>query len=308
MTTPPFSNERIVSVLMLASIRPLHTTDLRIRRISGRHQISADGKHLIDGVAFGRPYLRRVDRPAVRIPPRKRRRITYNEDDEINEDEDVHDRQIVLRAGFNNADESMNSVESDEEDFSPDFENHENLDAELEDLYEDLRAGANDDEHTIAENGAQGTARTSRRKSRRSPKGLGLLRLLDEHGQPFVGEYDNPLLDKYDQAEPPPAHQLVGPSKRRSRSHAKGPVRSAKHGVQDSSASLERVSRRGSAGSNKSVHFEDAEPATPVTVRESQDSDEEDDDDFELDEVDESDKENAEPPIEEADSGDVCII
>ncbi|KAG5943553.1 hypothetical protein E4U59_000264 [Claviceps monticola] len=57
-------------------IRSLLTDDVRRRRISGRYQISADGKHLFDGVPFGRPRLRAPrDRPAIELPPRKRARI-----------------------------------------------------------------------------------------------------------------------------------------------------------------------------------------------------------------------------------------
>ncbi|KAL4994125.1 hypothetical protein BDV10DRAFT_11192 [Aspergillus recurvatus] len=57
-------------------IRALQISDLKARQISGRHQISADGRHLIDGVPFGKPFLKRPtsSRPAIAIPPRKRRR------------------------------------------------------------------------------------------------------------------------------------------------------------------------------------------------------------------------------------------
>ncbi|KAL3465153.1 hypothetical protein BJX64DRAFT_253263 [Aspergillus heterothallicus] len=57
-------------------IRALQISDLRARRLSGRHQISVDGKHLIDGVPFGKPFLKRPtsSRPAITIPPRKKRR------------------------------------------------------------------------------------------------------------------------------------------------------------------------------------------------------------------------------------------
>ncbi|KAL4869682.1 hypothetical protein BDV12DRAFT_185006 [Aspergillus spectabilis] len=57
-------------------IRALQISDLRARRLSGRHQISNDGKHLIDGVPFGKPFLKRPtsSRPAIMIPPRKKRR------------------------------------------------------------------------------------------------------------------------------------------------------------------------------------------------------------------------------------------
>ncbi|KAB8228138.1 uncharacterized protein BDW43DRAFT_292367 [Aspergillus alliaceus] len=60
-------------------IRALQISDLRARRLSGRHQISTDGKHLIDGVPFGKPFLKRPtsSRPAITIPPRKRRRTTF---------------------------------------------------------------------------------------------------------------------------------------------------------------------------------------------------------------------------------------
>lgn len=59
-------------------IRALQIDDLRARRISGRHQISNDGKHLIDGIPFGKPFLKRPtsSRPAIAIPPRKKRRTT----------------------------------------------------------------------------------------------------------------------------------------------------------------------------------------------------------------------------------------
>lgn len=70
------------------SIRALQIADLKTRRLSGRHQISADGRHLIDGVPFGRPYLKRSvsSRPAISIPPRKKRRtlggrIGYEEEE-----------------------------------------------------------------------------------------------------------------------------------------------------------------------------------------------------------------------------------
>ncbi|CAI6339476.1 unnamed protein product [Periconia digitata] len=64
----------------MVSIRPLLTAEVRSRTLCGRLQISNDGRHLLDGVSFGRPLLRQPSRPAVKIPPRKRRRI---EDDTL---------------------------------------------------------------------------------------------------------------------------------------------------------------------------------------------------------------------------------
>lgn len=114
-----------------------------MRKISGRHQISSDGKHLFDGWVFGRPRPRGpIDRPAIDIPPRKRRRITYDEDTDSSLDEDTiaidgqaqvasdpeGNRQLILSADFEDDDEE------DDEDFEP------NEDEEEEDNYD------NDDE------------------------------------------------------------------------------------------------------------------------------------------------------------------
>ncbi|KAM3460149.1 hypothetical protein NHJ6243_006195 [Beauveria neobassiana] len=71
-------------------IRPLLSDDLKRRRRSGRHQISTGGKHLVDGIAFGRPWLHLpADRPALELPPRKRARIAYDDEDDEDEDEDA---------------------------------------------------------------------------------------------------------------------------------------------------------------------------------------------------------------------------
>ncbi|RYO90732.1 hypothetical protein DL766_009292 [Monosporascus sp. MC13-8B] len=71
-----------------ALICPLQTDDLRRRRISGRYQISSDGKHLVDGVPFGRPLLRApAARPPIHIPPRKKRRLLYDQDEPACHDE-----------------------------------------------------------------------------------------------------------------------------------------------------------------------------------------------------------------------------
>ncbi|KAL6714041.1 hypothetical protein ACLMJK_008535 [Lecanora helva] len=277
-------------------IRPLQTSDLRVRKISGRHQISADGKHLIDGVAFGRPYLRRADRPAVRIPPRKRRRITYRDDEENVYEEDINDQQVVLRASFNDVSDDQDEDSALEQEFNAE------LGAELKDLQHDLQAGAKENGHARINEEVQKPLRRSRRQSQRSPHGLGLLQLLDENGQPFAGEYNNPLLDQFGSIEPDTAIKVDKTRNRRPLNYVQGSSKSAKHGVQDSSASPDLPARRNSAGSNRSVHFEDIEPATPVTVRESLNSDDDDeDDDYNADEIDESDKENAEPPAHGAD-------
>lgn len=63
---------------MCFSIRPLLNAEVRSRTLCGRLQISSDGRHLLDGIPFGRPSLKQPSRPAVGIPPRKRRRVEHD--------------------------------------------------------------------------------------------------------------------------------------------------------------------------------------------------------------------------------------
>lgn len=243
-------------------------------------------------MAFGRPFLRRADRPAVNIPPRKRRRITYDEEDDHGSGEQVNDRQIVVRAGFEDTDElDVNDESEEDEDFAPD-DGEEDLDEELEDLQDDMRINANYDEQAPV-----GSKRGERKRSTRSQtaeEGLGL-RLLDDISRDFSEAYSNPLLDYYGQPEVKNRASALTVRKR----HPPRQIQSSRrnHG-RDLSPSPERASRRSSAGSSKSVRFEDTELETPATIRElddSDDSDDEDDRDFDTAETNESDKENAEP-------------
>lgn len=68
-------------------IKPLQFVDVRARTITGRDQITSDGRHLLDGIPFGKPLLKRPRRPDVRIPPRKRQRVEQVEDVPDEEDE-----------------------------------------------------------------------------------------------------------------------------------------------------------------------------------------------------------------------------
>ena len=247
--------------------------------------------------------MRRAERPTVRIPPRKRRRLIYdeNEDEDIDQGQAANDRQIVLRAGFDDADESHEADETDDEDFAPE---DEDLGPEIEDLQDELHAGANESALAVLGSEVPAVRRSTRRKARRSHEGLGLLELTDGNDQLTFGTYDNPLLDKYEQDESALSRPAGRKRKRRSVNLAPDPINGVKQDVRDRHTSPVNESRRSSAGSNKSVHFEDVEPATPATIREFQDSEEEDDD-FEPGDIDESDKENAKPPVEAAISSDV---
>ncbi|KAI1336695.1 hypothetical protein F5Y15DRAFT_393765 [Xylariaceae sp. FL0016] len=123
-------------------IRALERDDNRRRRISGRHQISTDGRHLIDGVPFGRPRLKApTGRPPVHIPPRKRRRITYDrhdDDEEASQRQDEDEPMLYLTNG-EPQDDSLNSssvhigadfedADAEDDDFDEDaLHNHDEM-------------------------------------------------------------------------------------------------------------------------------------------------------------------------------------
>ncbi|EXJ61868.1 hypothetical protein A1O7_02298 [Cladophialophora yegresii CBS 114405] len=70
-------------------VRALSNEDIRVRRLGKRHQITADGRHLIDGVPFGKQWLREIQRPDILIPPRKRRRLLAAEDSTVDAEVDL---------------------------------------------------------------------------------------------------------------------------------------------------------------------------------------------------------------------------
>ncbi|RDA87796.1 hypothetical protein CP532_2459, partial [Ophiocordyceps camponoti-leonardi (nom. inval.)] len=105
-------------------IRCLQADDLKRRRLSGRHQISTDGRHLVDGLVFGRPWLRTPrDRPALELPPRKRARFAedyYDDNDNIDNyaygDDERQPRLLPEDSfAFDDDDESFHGSGSDQD-------------------------------------------------------------------------------------------------------------------------------------------------------------------------------------------------
>lgn len=94
------------------TIRPLQWLDVRSRRLAGREQITADGRHLVDGVPWGRVALKAVDRPEVKIPPRKKRRIM--EEGEEEEEGEAGQLQIT-EAGEEKVEDDGEDDEMDED-------------------------------------------------------------------------------------------------------------------------------------------------------------------------------------------------
>ncbi len=306
-------------------IRPLQTSDLRFRKISGRHQISVDGKHLIDGVAFGRPFLRRTDRPPIRIPPRKRRRITYDDDSDGILDEHPNTRHLAVHA----EPDDPNDITADEgsetdDDYSPDEEEINDLSAELKDIRNDRYSKTGEDDFAVAEDPEEpsnpGGPTGSPRRLTRSRKagglcleGEGMLKLVDENGRPYPGEYNNPLLDLYlhaeDEHQNQPGLQGKTPKKKKRRSNGQ---KDAERAFEEFSTQPERVSKSISKRSRKGVRFQDGQLETPATMREYQDSHQSDEDlqssrDMTPNQY-ESDKENSQPLYEAAGLSVVSMI
>ncbi|KAL8654489.1 MAG: hypothetical protein Q9226_003421 [Calogaya cf. arnoldii] len=231
------------------------------------------------------PLLRRANRPAIHIPPRKRRRLTYDEDDE--EDFEA-DSQIVVHSG--SKDESSSPSGSDDSEGS----------AIASDEEEDLLTGLIAEDEEAGVDTQQLSALSTRRP--RKARGLGLITsslLVDENGKPYPETYDNPLLDMFaddesvERAASPECKKPGGPGpasrQRRSRRHHPG--------VETSTPSMGSGKSPGENGKIVPVH--ESEFDTPATVR-LESSDDSGDDDFEpSDDIgmaeEESDKENATP-------------
>ncbi|KIX94800.1 uncharacterized protein Z520_09490 [Fonsecaea multimorphosa CBS 102226] len=152
-------------------IRALSTEDLRVRRLGGRHQITGDGRHLIDGVAFGRQWLRKTARPGIVIPPRKKRRLLFDEDTDVSNKE--NEKRILPAADEEEKDDHMGALvpfanqEGEDDDDDDDYvdeddadidepqsqvtvrEDFDDADADSEDEFE--LNGGNADEHLSSE-------------------------------------------------------------------------------------------------------------------------------------------------------------
>jgi hypothetical protein len=126
------------------SIRPLSSSEVKQRGLSGRTQISVAGRKLLDGTPFGRPHIRPAsDRPRLLIPSAKRRRAGKGveastlqsangvEDDEDDDEDYEPEDEEELPTNSRNAlarFASTDILDSDEEDDS-DFNLHSSASA-----------------------------------------------------------------------------------------------------------------------------------------------------------------------------------
>ena len=298
-------------------IRPLQTNDLRYRRLSGRHQIAYDGRHLIDGVPFGRAFLRHIDRPKVRIPPRKRPRLIEGEDNWNSlSTQGIDPGRIILRDIARAVSEDGvedDAQDEDDHEFLPEENTEENesneeddeLASEVRDLEQD---GGSPFISAARSSDAYQNSRSRRFLSRKRPvedkigTGLGVhlrdssssLDRLNLGGQDmWIGPYENPLLDEhYNEDVNQSSTKRV---KRSHPQHVTGSVPALKDG------SSFRHKKRGSISSqSRNVRFEVEGLETPATVIAEQDTSDLDYDDLEAPSgsnsgSSESDKENVRP-------------
>lgn len=124
-------------------IRGLSNEELRERKQGGRLQITSDGRHLIDGLSWGRRWRAGVSagRPDIMIPPRKRRRIMlepeFDEEARL-ELEYPPGRELVQFApgseGFADEDEDEDEEDGDYEDYEEEDEEDQESEEEDEEI------------------------------------------------------------------------------------------------------------------------------------------------------------------------------
>ncbi|KAG5987370.1 hypothetical protein E4U52_007668 [Claviceps spartinae] len=171
-------------------IRPLLTDDVRRRRISGRYQISADGKHLFDGVPFGRPRLRAPrDRPAIELPARKRARI---EAYEMEAGEPEPEEMLMLDAPPDHHDDDGDG-DSDDDDWKPVQERHHRDIHDLEHAYSSIS------EHSDSDSGGPSH---SREELDEELKALQDVELVNNETRPGTIECSSEYLDAISTAYP----------------------------------------------------------------------------------------------------------
>lgn len=125
-------------------IRGMSSDELRSHRQGGRLQITSDGRHLVDGVAWGKRWRPQLSRPGVNIPPRKRRRLLISEEDG---DTSVPEPPLQLMSGAQIG-TLLDDEDEDEDEEGSDYEEDEDGGSELEedDLVEDSQGEDDDDD------------------------------------------------------------------------------------------------------------------------------------------------------------------
>ena len=275
---------------------------MRQRRISGRKQVTTDGRHIIDGVAFGRPYLKRLSRPSVDVQPNKRVKRTHDGEDEDGELESglpSSSQELVLQSlPLDEGDEGFTSDSSDEDDEFRPFEDEDvakelQLLAEEQNWGEASTDGQTNHADTLQQHRSHGSLSYS--KPRRQTYGLG------------IGAGSTPGSQHESRVTRNRKNRTISEGDRRSVHRGRKGIREGARtlSAQHRSNLSEDDSRRSSRSSTKSVRFEQHEFETPATLREPEledASDSSDDEDFVPENASistESNKENITPLIKD---------
>ncbi|KAK4539735.1 hypothetical protein LTR36_010388 [Oleoguttula mirabilis] len=138
-------------------IRPLQTAEVRARTLLGRDQITGDGRHLFDGIPFGRPLLRGVMRPDLWIPPRKKRRLELDDVPYAVVEVEALNEGALMR--LEDADEGLDDEDSEEDgDFDlEEEEEKEEQSEESETSSSDSSSEDDDDEEDSSEEDSSGS-------------------------------------------------------------------------------------------------------------------------------------------------------
>ena len=275
---------------------------------------------------FGRPFLRRIDRPRVRIPPRKRPRLTEEEDEWNNFTTQRNSPDPILLRNCTNAHHGIRDAKYlFDAGLQDDFQDEDDQEFVMEDLTEENDETTEEDEelasevHDLVRDGgclfssnsqSPEACRDSKSPNKASPKrsvedtnkrGLGIQvrncssssERLDLDGKNlWIGPYENPLLDEHYE------DIIQSRTKRVKRSHPQGMTKSAP--ALRNRSSLREVQRSSNSSRSRSVRFEVEGLATPATIIAEQDTSDSDDEDFEAPSEStsgssESDKENVSP-------------
>ncbi|GAB1731495.1 hypothetical protein NU195Hw_g1497t1 [Hortaea werneckii] len=138
-------------------IRPLSYAEVRARTLLGRDQITPDGRHLYDGLPYGRPLLRGVVRPEVKIPARKRRRLEIEEAPQANDEVDTNAGALVRVGDLDEEDEDS----EDDGDFEAEMEEEEESEGSLDEAESEDSEGSSEDGNESEESSDSDTSSSS---------------------------------------------------------------------------------------------------------------------------------------------------
>ena len=223
-------------------------------------------------MAFGRPFLRHSNRPAINIPARKHPRLSYRLADDDSPDAG-YSSQLMLQDSAKNSE----SEEGSDEEYNG-FEESD-MENELQDLTTELEVNGEtiknpeSTRYALRANPLSPDLQRLHKRKRGGGLGIGGISACLDQDVGHVSSHDDVPQEQNDPDQP---KQYSRPTKRRSKS---GKVTTAISNIENKNIEHPSISRRSSRSSTKSVHFEGNELETPATIREVEEFDESHDED-----------------------------